>query len=110
MLDRGNRYRDGLTRYFIIHEIAEKIESIVKSWARILATRGLEANGGVNPACLAIDVCRYHVICKALGLFIRIEAYGVNDIKTLQNFDFDSPDSCCVIWTSAKKGCTSTRS
>ena len=75
-----------LTRYFIIREIAEKIESIVESGANVLGTRGLEANRGVNPACLAIDVCRHHVICIVLGLSIRIEAYSVKIKRHCRNF------------------------
>ena len=39
-----------LTRYFIVHIIAEKCESIIECWANILGTAGLETNRGVNAA------------------------------------------------------------
>ena len=59
--------RVGLTRYFVADEIAEKCEGIVECWTNILGTRGLEANGGVDAAGLAVNVCRHEIICNALS-------------------------------------------
>ena len=58
------RGRAELTGYFVADEVAEKCEGIVKCWANILGTCGLEANRSINAARFAIDVCRYEVICN----------------------------------------------
>lgn len=60
--------RAGLTRYHIAEEIAEEREGIVECWANIFGTCGLEAYGGIDTACLTVDVCRYKIICNTLGL------------------------------------------
>ena len=75
---RYSRLRGGLTRYFIVYEIAEKIEGIVERRTNVLATRRLEANRGVKTACLAIDVRRHKVICTVLGLVISNQAHNQN--------------------------------
>ena len=60
----------GLTRYHVAREVAEKCQGIVERRANILGTRGLEANGGVEAACVAVDVGRHEIICDVLGHFI----------------------------------------
>lgn len=78
--------RVGLTRYFVAYEIAEKCEGIVECWTNILGTRGLEANGGVETACVTVDVCRHEIICNVLGLFIWTEPQDTNCKKIQQVF------------------------
>lgn len=68
----------GLTRYFVVSEIAEKCKGIVEGWANILGTCGLEANGGIDAACFAVDVCRHEIICNALVPFIWTKAHALN--------------------------------
>lgn len=80
--------RTGLTRYFGADEIAEKCKGIVECWANILGTRGLEANGGIEATCFAVDVRRYEIICTALNLFICTKAHNTNCKEIHQVFLF----------------------
>lgn len=80
--------RTGLTRYFGADEIAEKCEGIVECWANILGTRGLEANGGIEATCFAVDVRCYEIICTTLNLFIWTKAHNTNCKEIHQVFLF----------------------
>lgn len=80
----------GLTRYFVADEIAEKCESIVECWTNILGTRGLEANGGVDAACFAVDVCCHEIICNALSSLDQ----STNHILK-KCVSFQTQGSCC---------------
>ena len=97
--------RAELTRYFVVGEIAEECESIVKCWANILGTRGLEANGGIDAACFAVDVCRHHIICSALGHFIWNKAHNI-ELKKVQRVILFLHPAQRLLWKGNKSQCS----